>query len=212
MVGNSKQAFMQAIQELLVTTPFDHITVSELSRVTGYSRKSFYKNFIDVYDLIQQVFRDDLTTTARNCGFKDYESFIDVLSPVLQDSDNGGLYDRYLTNLEEMFYDKRFFYAKAFTVEGPNSLRSYFCGISSVQCHKYTQYTAEKLNVSLSDKEVNEIAEYHATAITEMMVKALQSLAKDSNADKKILRGKAARRSYKFVYSYIWYLANNTEK
>ena len=176
---------MQAIQELLVTTPFDHITVSELSRVTGYSRKSFYKNFIDVYDLIQQVFRDDLTTTARNCGFKDYESFIEVLSPILQDSDNGGLYDRYLMNLEEILYDKRLFYTKAFSVDVPNSLRNYFRSISYVQCYKYIDYTSERLNVTLSDREKDEIAEYHATAITEMMVRSLQSLAKDANADKK---------------------------
>ncbi len=211
MCSNSRQAFMQAIQELMATRSFDSITVAELSRIAGYSRKTFYQNFIDIYDLVQQILLDDLTTTAQECGFKDYHSFVHKIAPVLQDEDASGIYDGFLSNLESVFYNKRLFYAKAFAIDGPNSLRSRFRDNSFKQCYEYIKYTAEKLGVRLTAREMNEIAEYHAAAITDMIGVFIQRLVTDPNADRKIFRGESARRSYKFVYAYIWYLSNHRD-
>ena len=45
----------KAFIELLQTKELDYISVSEICKITGLNRSTFYSNFIDIYDLADKV-------------------------------------------------------------------------------------------------------------------------------------------------------------
>ena len=56
----TKKRFAKALEQLLRKQPLDEIRVTDLVAITGLSRKTFYRHYIDKYDLAawywQQVF------------------------------------------------------------------------------------------------------------------------------------------------------------
>ena len=44
------------MKECMKTTPVDNITVTQLTELCGVTRQTFYRNFIDKYDLINWYF------------------------------------------------------------------------------------------------------------------------------------------------------------
>ena len=48
----TKYRLAEAMKECMKTTPVDNITVTQLTELCGVTRQTFYRNFIDKYDLI----------------------------------------------------------------------------------------------------------------------------------------------------------------
>ncbi len=78
-----RQATRESIEktfiELLQTKEISQITVSDICKITGYNRTTFYANYLDIYDLADRI-RDKLEAELNevfenklffNCG-KDY--------------------------------------------------------------------------------------------------------------------------------------------
>ena len=53
----TKSALASALKELMETTPFAKITVSDICAKCNMNRKSFYYHFRDKYDLVSWIFR-----------------------------------------------------------------------------------------------------------------------------------------------------------
>ena len=51
----TRQALIEAFWKLLKDKSADKMTVSEIARVAGYNRSTFYEYFFDVPDVLQQV-------------------------------------------------------------------------------------------------------------------------------------------------------------
>ncbi len=51
----TKQRFADALRSLIKEKPISKITVSELTRRTGYNRSTFYEYFLDINDLVDYV-------------------------------------------------------------------------------------------------------------------------------------------------------------
>ena len=51
-----KYRLAQAIRECMKTTPVDKITIREIVQTCGTTRQTFYRNFLDKYDLINWYF------------------------------------------------------------------------------------------------------------------------------------------------------------
>ena len=49
----------KALKEMMATRPIDDISVMEISKKCGVSRKTFYYHYHDMYDLLTQVFLDE---------------------------------------------------------------------------------------------------------------------------------------------------------
>ena len=62
-----RDTIILAFQEMLKEKPFEKISVLELTEVCGVSRTSFYRHFSDKYDLLIQIYKnqvDEICVTA----------------------------------------------------------------------------------------------------------------------------------------------------
>lgn len=56
MKSDIKYKLAEAMKNCMKTTSVENITVKQIVDVCGVSRQSFYRNFIDKYDLINWYF------------------------------------------------------------------------------------------------------------------------------------------------------------
>ena len=69
----SKEKIEKAFIELLQNRKIKEITVSDIIKITGLNRSTFYANYIDIYDLADKT-REKLETDFSNL-FADYDYF-----------------------------------------------------------------------------------------------------------------------------------------
>ncbi len=90
MKVRSREAFKKSFLTLLEHKSIDRISVSEIIEKSGYSRSSFYRNFVDYYDFAEQLIREEANTLAGLLGdlMRDYseknELSRDILVGILQ--------------------------------------------------------------------------------------------------------------------------------
>lgn len=61
----TKQAFSEALKELLKTQPFEKVTVSNICKQANMKRTSFYYHFLDKYDLVNWIFDTEFEAFVR---------------------------------------------------------------------------------------------------------------------------------------------------
>ena len=78
----TQRAIVAAFKDILKDTPFNKVTISDLSDRTGINRQTFYYNFRDIYDLILFMIEDELIPIIdgekdfSSCMLKIYDYFI----------------------------------------------------------------------------------------------------------------------------------------
>ena len=102
----TKHAMASALKALTEKMPFAKISVGDICRFCGLSRKSFYYHFKDKEDLVNWIFETEFIECARN---NIYESVWAAMDDLI----------RY-------FYANRMFYSKILKYEGQNSFSEYF--------------------------------------------------------------------------------------
>ncbi len=70
---DSVEKIKKVFIELLQTNALDKITVSDICKLTGLNRSTFYSNFLDIYDLADKT-RESLEREFSNL-FADYDYF-----------------------------------------------------------------------------------------------------------------------------------------
>ena len=65
----TKYRLAEAMKECMKTTPVDNITVTQLTELCGVTRQTFYRNFIDKYDLINWNLYNYLSNFPHFIGF-----------------------------------------------------------------------------------------------------------------------------------------------
>ncbi|WP_035795697.1 TetR/AcrR family transcriptional regulator C-terminal domain-containing protein [Butyrivibrio sp. WCD3002] len=103
---NSKYKLAQAVKECMKTTSVENITVKQIVDVCGVSRQTFYRNFIDKYDLINWYFDRLLEQSFKEMGSGE----------TLRD----GLIKKFRYIKEE-----RLFFTAAFRVDEQNNLKDH---------------------------------------------------------------------------------------
>ena len=102
----TKGAIMTAFEEMLMEMTFDKITVSALVKRSGISSNTFYYHYKDKYDVINQIFDNEMMTSSLDSR---------TLSGWI-----------YLRCLCEYFYENRAFYRQALEINGQNSFAEHF--------------------------------------------------------------------------------------
>ena len=69
----SKEKIVRAFIELLQTREIKEITVTDIIKLTGLNRSTFYANYVDIYDLADRT-REILEKEFSNL-FADYDYF-----------------------------------------------------------------------------------------------------------------------------------------
>ena len=74
---NTKKALSQALKELMEQKPLNKITISEITRISDYNRKTFYYHFDDIDDLLLWTLEDEAMLKLRDFDNKnDYKEAI----------------------------------------------------------------------------------------------------------------------------------------
>lgn len=66
----TKQLIEESISDLLQKEPFESITVTDIISNCNISRRTFYYYFKDKFDLVEQIFLEDLMNFYEVCGDK----------------------------------------------------------------------------------------------------------------------------------------------
>lgn len=101
----TRNALMNGLKECMKVEPFDKVTVDKICDQTGVCRRTFYRHYLDKYELLNCVFEKDF------------------IEPYLSIKKNS-LWD-YFPIVCEILYKDRKFYSKALKVEGQNSFRKF---------------------------------------------------------------------------------------
>ena len=73
----TEHALAVALKEMMATQPIDTISVLQLSKKCGVSRKTFYYHYHDIYDLLTQVFLEEKIPNINSA--EDYRGLIECV-------------------------------------------------------------------------------------------------------------------------------------
>ena len=65
---STKYRLAEAMKTCMKTTSVDDITIRQIVEVCGVTRQTFYRNFLDKYDLINWYFDKLLLNPLNNCA------------------------------------------------------------------------------------------------------------------------------------------------
>ena len=102
----TKYRLARAAGECMKTTPVDALTVKEIADAAGVTRQTFYRNFLDKYDMINWYFEKLLMESFARMG------------------DGKTIYDG-LTRKFEFIRNEQVFFAAAFRSDDRNSLKEH---------------------------------------------------------------------------------------
>lgn len=125
MGNDSKQKLAEAMKECMKTTAVESITVKQIVECAGVSRQTFYRNFIDKYDLINWYFDRLLEQSFQEMGSGE--------------TIREGLIKKFTYIREE-----RIFFTTAFRVDEQNNLKEHdFLMIYEFYCRLIREKTGE---------------------------------------------------------------------
>jgi len=76
MAELTKQAIISAFIELLNTRPLDQITVTDIARKCGISRRTYYHYYQDIYQLPEEIFLAETTKILKDrTDFRSWEDW-----------------------------------------------------------------------------------------------------------------------------------------
>ena len=61
---NTKKVLADELRSLMQIYPFEQITVTQLCESCGVNRKSFYYHYKDKYDVINQIFDNEMMNSS----------------------------------------------------------------------------------------------------------------------------------------------------
>jgi probable dihydroxyacetone kinase regulator len=123
-----------AMKQLMKVKPFDDISVNDIIKECGISRKTFYYHFKDKYDVVNWIFNTDVVDSI-------------LESTTLDNWADGSL------KLCRYIYDNRAFYTNAVNVAGQNSFIEYLSNLTRLQVEKLSAQACGNLTVDQEDKD-----------------------------------------------------------
>ena len=145
--NQTKHLLAQSLQELMVTTPLEKISVNDIVDHAGVGRNTFYYHFEDKYDLVNWYFQSGITQfLVERSGYSSWDSL--------------------LTALESYFMENKVFYSNALAYNGQNSLQQY---MFEYLCSIFKQ-NARELNPDISSDECNVIGQFFSGALMGILI------------------------------------------
>ena len=149
---NTKRLLADALKQEMKHKKFSKISVSEIIRICGVNRKTFYYHFQDIYDLLKWMFEEEAVQVVR--GFDLLNNYEEAIRFVMRYADENEYiiscaYDS--IGRDEM---KRFFYSD-------------FIGLVK----NVIDVEAEKIGADFEQDFIDYVAEFYAEALAGMLIK-----------------------------------------
>ncbi|MBP5179720.1 MAG: TetR/AcrR family transcriptional regulator [Clostridiales bacterium] len=158
----TRRALRDALADFLATKELRKITVQEIADKADVNRGTFYKHYLDVYDLYDQM---------------ENEVLIELGQIILGEDEPGG--KAALRRLIDYIDDNRSVFKMIFSPYNTGCLRDKF---NKIVIGLYQQVRSEKHNLDIKNKELEYMSHYHSCgciAIIEKWVNANYVETKD---------------------------------
>lgn len=129
----TKTKIAAALKELMQSTPFEKITVSDISEKCNIHRQTFYYHFQDRYELLDWLIYNELIT------------------PFLTDFILENIYDK-IYNMFSTMLTSKIFYQSAFKINGVDLIH-YISRIASEQFTDLVRTVEKNKGIESNDKE-----------------------------------------------------------
>ena len=136
------QAFIQILQE----KEFEKISVSNIMERAGIRRQTFYNYFLDKYDLVEWIFKNDVSEQVT-----DNLEFISGL--------------QLLKELSYFFETNRYFYQQLFNMNVQNDINQYFIEYCRQIILKIINEYTDTSKLSIKDDDL--FISYHSHALAD---------------------------------------------
>ena len=143
-----KYRLAQAIGTCMQTTPVEAITVKQITDICGVSRQTFYRNFLDKYDLINWYFDQLLIKSFEHMGY------------------GQRVYDSLVHKFEYIRQEQKFF-AAAFKSDAQNNLKDH----DFKMIFEFYKNLITSKKGSFPEKEYGDLLEMYCQASIYMTVK-----------------------------------------
>lgn len=145
--NQTKHLLAESLQELMVTTPLEKISVNDIVDHAGVGRNTFYYHFEDKYDLVNWYFQSGITQFLVERGA--YTSW-----------------DSLLAAIRDYFLENKVFYCNALAYNGQNSLQKY---MFDYLCSIF-EPNARELNPDISASETCAIGQFFSGALMGILI------------------------------------------
>ena len=161
--AKTKAAIRNALAEALKKKDLQKITVQEIVDKADISRVTFYKYYLDVYDLYDHI---------------EKEMMIKMSVIVLELAE--GTTEDFFRKLTEYIYDNRITFEMIFSENATNKLRD---KLSKLIEGTFKKIYSEKLGVDMDDKEIAYISCYRSNVFISVIQKWIQGGFLESHED-----------------------------
>ena len=139
--NQTKRLLAQSLQEIMVTTPLEKISVNDIVDHAGVGRNTFYYHFEDKYDLVNWYFQNGITGfLVERSAYSSWEAMLDAIVDYLEQN--------------------RVFYCNALAYNGQNSLQEY---VFEYLCSIFRQRAKEMMPNATPDQYLN-VGRFYAGA------------------------------------------------
>lgn len=158
--NQTKLLLAQSLQQLMVTSPLEKISVNDIVEQAGVGRNTFYYHFEDKYDLVNWYFQTGATRfLLEQTRTNDWPSL--------------------LTGVEDYFRENRTFYKNALSYSGQNSLQEYiFDYVRAIFAQRAREHTP-----TMSQADLNFVSNMLAGAFMGVLVPWVHGGMKESIRD-----------------------------
>lgn len=150
----TKNAIRNALAELLKEKKLNRITVQEIVDKADVSRVTFYKYYLDVYDLYEQI---------------EKELLVSMGLIVLELAE--GTTEDFFRKLIGYIYENRITFGMVFSPNGTNQLRDKLCRLIE---GTFRKICSERSGVSINEKEIFYICCYRSNGLISIIEKWAQ--------------------------------------
>ena len=144
----TKYRLAESMKECMKTTPVEEITVRQICEICGVTRQTFYRNFLDKYDLINWYFDQLLIKSFEHMGY------------------GQRVYDSLVHKFEYIRQEQKFF-AAAFKSDAQNNLKDH----DFKMIFEFYKNLITSKKGSFPEKEYGDLLEMYCQASIYMTVK-----------------------------------------
>lgn len=142
----TKRKIANALKELMETTAFEKITVSDITDHCKIHRQTFYYHFQDRYELL------------------DWLLYNEIVKPLLSDFSMETMFDRFKTTFQTMYSNKKF-YQNALRIN-PSDLSNYISRVATEEFTKVMKEIGDRNGIEIDNSESLVIAEFFGFGMT----------------------------------------------
>lgn len=146
----TKRKIAASLKELMESTPFEKLTVSDITNHCDIHRQTFYYHFQDRYELL------------------DWLLYNEIVKPLISDFNVNNMYQKFCQVFETMYKNKKF-YQNALKIN-PNDLSKYISRIATEEFTQVMKKIGARNGVTANDDESLIIAEFFGYGMSGVVI------------------------------------------